>query len=185
MTDMIITEPDSREERVLRIAGEMMTAARTAPKACGVDHLEIATLSQPDIERLAERMRELAEDAERSFFVRDADNIAMSQAVVLIGVRTEVRGLDCGLCGYLSCRAKAEAPSVPCAFDSLDLGIAVGAATSVAADCRGDNRVMYSAGVAATDLEMLPGCRTIVAIPLSVSGKNIFFDRKASGSAVK
>ena len=60
-----------------------------------------------------------------------------------------------------------------------DLGIAVGSAVSIAADCRVDNRVMFSAGMAAKNLKILPeDVKICYGIPVSVSGKNPYFDRK-------
>jgi len=42
-----------------------------------------------------------------------------------------------------------------------------------------DNRIMYSAGKAAAELQLLgEGVQCIFAIPVSVSRKSIFFDRK-------
>jgi uncharacterized ferredoxin-like protein len=42
-----------------------------------------------------------------------------------------------------------------------------------------DNRIMYSGGVAAMDLELMgKDCTVAFAIPLSATGKNIFFDRE-------
>jgi uncharacterized ferredoxin-like protein len=66
-----------------------------------------------------------------------------------------------------------------CAFNSGDLGIAIGSAVSRAADLRIDNRVLYSAGKAAVELELL-GEDIVLAygLPLSITGKNPFFDRK-------
>ena len=175
---MIIRENESREEYVMSVARAMMTAARNAPKGCGADHLDIAALGLSRLTRLAHKMREIGERDGKAFFLRDAEGVAHSQAVVLIGCRHEVRGLNCALCGYPTCREKREsAPSVPCVFDVTDLGIAVGSAVAVAADCRVDNRILYSAGVAAKELGFLDDCSVIYAIPLSVSGKNIFFDR--------
>ncbi len=39
---------------------------------------------------------------------------------------------------------------VPCAINSIDVGIAIGSACATAADMRVDTRVMFSAGLAAT-----------------------------------
>ena len=58
------------------------------------------------------------------------------------------------------------------------IGIAIGSACATAADLRVDTRVMFSAGLAAQQLEWLPGCRSVYAIPVSASTKNPFFDRK-------
>ena len=60
-----------------------------------------------------------------------------------------------------------------------DVGIAIGSAAAAAADARVDNRVMFSVGRAARSLGLLGASVTLVlGIPLSVSGKSPFFDRK-------
>ncbi len=63
-----------------------------------------------------------------------------------------------------------------CAFQTLDLGIALCSAVKLAADLNIDNRMMYTVGVAAKDLKLLDA-DIIVGIPLSVSGKSPYFDR--------
>ena len=50
----------------------------------------------------------------------------------------------CGFCGFDSC-ASADASGARCAFNMIDLGIAVGSAAAAAADDRVDSRVLYSA----------------------------------------
>ena len=67
---------------------------------------------------------------------------------------------------------------VPCAMNTIDVGIAVGSACATAADLRLDTRVMYSVGYAALKLGWMPGCNYIIGIPVSASSKNPFFDRK-------
>lgn len=176
---MILNEKQTREEHIISAARAMMSAARTAPKGCGVDNLEIGVVGRPELDSLADAMRRIGERDGKDFFLRDAANVANSQAVVLIGCRQGIRGLNCGMCGYPTCREKRDnAPYTPCSFDVTDLGIAVGAAVSIAADFRLDNRIMYSAGVASRELGYLPECPIIYAIPLSVSGKSIYFDRE-------
>lgn len=65
-----------------------------------------------------------------------------------------------------------------CAIRMADLGIALGSAVKTAQIHNVDNRIMYSGGVAAIDLGLLgTDCTVAYAIPLSVTGKNIFFDR--------
>jgi uncharacterized ferredoxin-like protein len=66
-----------------------------------------------------------------------------------------------------------------CAVRMADLGIAIGSAVKTASIHNVDNRVMYSAGVTALALGLLGDCTVAYGIPLSASGKNIFFDRKA------
>ena len=68
---------------------------------------------------------------------------------------------------------------IPCTFNTGDLGIAIGSAVSVAMDHRVDNRIMYTVGQAAMELRLLgDDVPVIYGIPLSISSKNPFFDRK-------
>ena len=62
---------------------------------------------------------------------------------------------------------------------SIDLGIAIGSAVSVGADLRADTRVMYSIGKAAIAMDLFEGkAQVVMGIPVSISGKSPFFDRK-------
>ena len=173
---MIQSERESRHEHVLNIGRQMMTAARTAPKAKGVDIIEVAMVTDEDINRLSEEMRAICEENGFKFFLRDADNIRSAECVILIGTHELAQGLNCGHCGFATCAERPE--GVPCALNSVDVGIAIGSACSTAADHRVDTRVMFSAGLAAQRLNMLEGCRQVFAIPVSASSKNPFFDRK-------
>ena len=173
---MILNERDSRHETALQIGKQMMIAARTAPKAKGVDIIEVALITDEDIHRLSEEMRAVCEENGFKFFLRDADNIQEAECVLLIGTHELPHGLNCGHCGYATC---ANRPAgVPCALNSVDVGIAIGSACATAADYRVDTRVMFSAGLAAQRLDILKGCKQVFAIPVSASSKNPFFDRK-------
>jgi len=172
---MISNERDSRHAAVLDAARQVMTAARTAPKARGTDIVEIAMVEGNDIRRLSAAMMELHAETGRPVYQRDAANIANAEAVIVIGIRQQSMGLCCGRCGYPTCGDKPD--STPCALNSTDVGIAIGSAVSRAADLRLDSRVMFSAGMGAERLGILPDCRQVYAIPLSASSKNPFFDR--------
>lgn len=175
---MILHEENIRNEAVISIAKKIAIAARTAPKGKGVDNLEIVILTDDDIERLATAMCAIAENEGRTSFARDADNCRKSQAVMLFGTKVQSLGLNCTFCGFQTCAEKDEHPTIPCFFNANDLGIAIGSAVSRAADNRIDNRVMYTIGYTATKMNLLPKCNIILGIPLSVSGKSPFFDRK-------
>ena len=173
---MILNEREASHEQVLRIAQQMMVAARTAPKGKGVDVIEIALITDEDIKRLSEEMIAIHAENGFKFFLRDADNIQSAECILLIGTREHAHGLNCGHCGYATC---AERPAgVPCAIVSVDVGIAIGSACATAADHRVDTRVMFSAGLAAQRFNILEGCKQVFAIPVSASSKNPFFDRK-------
>ena len=144
---MILDERQTRENHVIEIAKQMMNAARTAPKGKGVDIIEIKTVCGDDIEKLAQLTEEQSEKTGMKFFLRDAGNIRNAQAVLLIGTRQLTHGLNCGHCGFDTCASKPEA--VPCAINSIDVGIAVGSACATASDLRADTRVMFSVGYSA------------------------------------
>ena len=154
-----------------------MTAARTAPKGKGIDIIEIAMLTDEDIVAVSDELKRMHEETGMGFLMRDAENILSAEAMLIIGTRQQVQGLNCGHCGFPTCGSKPTA--VPCAINSVDVGIAIGSACATASDLRLDTRVMFSAGLAAQRLGMLgEGCRTVMAIPVSASSKNPFFDRK-------
>ncbi|MDD1658920.1 MAG: DUF2148 domain-containing protein [Methanomicrobiales archaeon] len=170
------------------VAGLMALSARTAPKAKGQDALVIRVLAGEEVKALARGMDALGTDRNIRFFLRDAGNMAESDACLLIGTRREpTAGLDCGACGFASCAGMlAEDPGKNktlfagpnCAVRMADLGIAIGSAVKTASLHNVDNRVMYSVGVTALALGLLEDCTVAFGIPLSASGKNIFFDRK-------
>lgn len=173
---MIQNERDLRHEHVLAVAQQMMTAARTAPKGKGIDVIEVAMVTDDDLQVLSDTMRQISEETGMKFFLRDADNILQAECVIIIGTRAQAQGLNCGHCGFVTCAARPE--GVPCALNTVDVGIAVGSACATAADLRVDTRVMFSAGLAAQRLQWLPQCKSVLAIPVSASSKNPFFDRK-------
>jgi uncharacterized ferredoxin-like protein len=173
-------EEEIRELAIDDMANQIMIAARTAPKAKGIDNLVIAKIDKEQITIIADKMKELVlNNAAGEFFIRDADNVLKSTCVILIGTKIKPLGLQhCGLCGFDNCEEKIKMPNVPCQYNSNDLGIAIGSAVSKACDLRIDNRVMRSVGNAVQVLGMLgDDVKIIYGIPLSSSSKSIFFDR--------
>jgi uncharacterized ferredoxin-like protein len=162
-----------------KIAEMLCVAARTAPKGKGRDLLVTAVVSGEHKTLLQERMRQICDRDGVGFFRRDADNLDHAPFVVLIGTRKQPLGLPfCGFCGFADCNAMLAAGGT-CSFNTGDLGIAVGSAAALAADCRVDNRIMYTAGKAALELNLLgDDVQIAYAIPLAAQGKNPFFDRK-------
>lgn len=162
-----------------QIAGMLCVAARTAPKGKGRDLLVTAVANGSDKQALQDRMRLIAARDGVAFFSRDADNLEHAPVVVLIGTRKQPLGLPhCGFCGFTDCAAMLAAGGT-CSFNSGDLGIAIGSAAALAADCRVDNRIMYTVGKAVLELKMLgEDVEIAYGIPLAARGKNPFFDRK-------
>ena len=175
---MIITSQDAEQRGLEQVAALMCVAARTAPKAKGVDNLETLLVSGEEKDRLSAEMRRIAVEAGMAFFDRDAGCLEKAPVVLLLGQKVKPIGVKpCGYCGHGDCATCAQNGG-NCAISIGDLGIAIGSAAHVAAAHHVDNRVIFSAGRAALNLKLFPAEVTIAyAIPLSVSGKNPFFDR--------
>ena len=184
----------SRETNAVLVVADLMAlAARTAPKGKGTDTIETTILRKKDLKAFAARLEKLGVEKNIGFFLRDAKNIAAADACILIGSRgATVGGINCGGCGYPTCAAFEKAgkkkkhndtpfDSPNCVVRMTDLGIAIGSAVKTAQIHNVDNRIMYSGGVAARDMGLMPkDCTVMYAIPLSATGKNIFFDRLSS-----
>lgn len=175
---MFIRGTLAEKNTILNTAERMCAAARTAPKARGVDKIVTGIVTGDEKDTLVKEMLVFFEETGAAFFERDAKNIEISEAVVLIGTTGGPKGVPaCGFCGYKDC-AEMAAKGGHCAYDDIDLGIALGSAVSVAANNRIDNRIMFTAGVAAKRLGYLgDDVKKILAIPLSTYGKSPYFDR--------
>lgn len=186
MNSLTIESKNGEKEAVLEVAKLMLVAARTAPKAGGVDDVLTLIVHGAEKDAIADKMDETAEERKIERFKRDAKNVRDSEAVVLIGVRgNKSYGLNCGACGYKSCEEfeKAEKKrgrdfvGPTCIFKALDLGIALGSAVKTASMLNVDNRIMYRVGTAALKLNLMPEATVAMGTPVSAKGKNIYFDR--------
>lgn len=180
----------SGETRAVQIVAELMAlSAKTAPKGKGQDSIVIKVVIDKDLKRLAGEMRRLGELTGLKILLRDSSNMDKSDACVLIGCKgTDILGLDCGGCGFSTCKEmlnaqKANTPKKNyfqgpnCVIKMADLGIALGSAAKTASIHNVDNRIMFTAGVGALSLEWMEGCSVAYGIPLKASGKSIYFDR--------
>ena len=177
---MITKGKDMEKKAVEEVAALMCAAARTAPKGKGVDNLATLVVTGEDKKKLSKEMRRVAEEHSAAFFARDADNVDASEAVVLLGQRPVPFYLPvCGYCGFKDCAECVKKKGV-CAISVGDLGIAACSAASVAGLHHIDNRIMFSVGRAALNLKLFKDSSIVEAygIPLSVTGKSPFFDRK-------
>jgi uncharacterized ferredoxin-like protein len=171
-------------EGIETVAQLMCISAVTAPKSKGENFVKTRVLTGPVLKELAEAMIRFGERKKKKDFDRDAKNLASSDAVVLIGIKdAKPLGLNCGACGFPDCqtllqqeRTTVEFTGPVCAFRFLDLGIALGSAVKTASMMNVDSRIMYRVGAAAVDMKLVDwDC--VMGIPLSVTGKSIFFDR--------
>ncbi len=172
---MITNSRDIRHKLAMAAAGQMVTAAATAPKGKGADDIESAIIDGDTLNQIADEMIRLADGQPNASFVRDAGNIRQAECAVVIGCARKPLGLNCGHCGFPACGKKPK--ETPCTFNAVDLGIAIGSACSAAADARIDTRVMFTAGLACMNLNILPGCAPLFVLPISITSKNPFFDR--------
>lgn len=178
----------AESDAVVQVAGLMALAARTAPKSVGLDSIVVEVVQGGELAKIADEMVRIAGEKGKGFFRVNGGQVRESDAMVLIGVKGRTAlGLNCGGCGYASCSEMEQAvsatktpgtdyPGPNCIFKVTDLGIAVGSAVKTASIHNVDNRIMYSAGVAAMRLGILKDCSIVYGIPLKASGKNIYFD---------
>lgn len=183
---MIYQAKEMEQQGVLQTAARMCTAARTAPKTKGIDSIHTLVLTGEEKDQLADLVVEIGQrdygPAGSGWFERDAASLRASDAVVLIGTDRRPRGVPhCGFCGFGDC-AGCQAAGGTCAYPLIDLGIALSSAVLAASDCAVDNRMMWSVGKAAAQQPYADSDLAWIAIPLSVSGKNIYFDRSSRKS---
>ncbi len=159
----------------LRIVAELMAvAARTAPKTKGEDCLVMRIVDGPDLQTLAEKMAEFgARTGKRN----------NSDSLLLIGIKeASTAGLNCGACGVEICEllpvntVEGEFRGPNCAYRLLDMGIALGSAAKMAGLLNADSRIMYRAGAVAREMGLIDA-DFVMGIPISATGKSIYFDR--------
>jgi len=177
--EMIVRGEQAEERGLLQAAELMCVAARTAPKGKGIDNLETIVVTGRELTQLAEEMKRISEETGAKFFARDAGNLEESKIAVVLGTTIKPMALPaCGYCGFGDCEGMKKNGGI-CAYNAGDLGIAIGSAVGVAAAHHVDNRVMFSVGRAAINLGFFStDVKIAFGIPLEVSGKNPFFDRK-------
>jgi uncharacterized ferredoxin-like protein len=167
------------KQAAYNIAAAMAAAARTAPKTRGIDNIQAVAIDDENTKQiLVSKMIEIARSENRPSFERDANTLAASPVIVVIGVQSNPAGLNCGFCGNPTCDGLKSKGGV-CAFNSMDLGIAAGSTAALAANFHVDNRMMFSIGRSCLELKLFPeGVKQAIGIPLSITGKSPFFDRR-------
>lgn len=180
-------------KEVTEMAVKLMAAsARTAPKAGGKDFLEIVVITKDeDLKKIAEAMKKYApKSTNEAYWLRDASNIENSQALLLIGLAKPVTaGYDCGACGYPTCAEFAKNRKLQdkemgytgphCVMRMIDIGVALSSAAKTASLLNVDNRVQQRVGAAARAIGLIQG-EVVLGIPVSITGKSIYYDRQAA-----
>jgi uncharacterized ferredoxin-like protein len=179
-------------KEVTEMAVKLMAAsARTAPKAGGKDFLEIVVITQEeDLKKIAAAMKDYApRSTNEAFWNRDASNIENSQALLLVGLSKPVTaGYDCGACGYPTCAEFAKNRQLTekemgysgphCVMRMMDIGVALSSAAKTASLLNVDCRVQQRVGAAARAIGLIQA-EVAMGIPVSITGKSIYFDRQA------
>jgi uncharacterized ferredoxin-like protein len=166
----------------LKMVAELMAiSARTAPKTAGQDFVVTKIIEGDDLKKLAEGMFEFGERTGKGSFDRDGGNVRDSDALLLVGLKdAKTPGLNCGACGFDKCLKpnthEGEFRGPQCAYRLLDMGIALGSAVKTASLLNVDNRIMYRTGVVAREMGLIEA-DFVMGIPLSATGKSIYFDR--------
>jgi uncharacterized ferredoxin-like protein len=159
------------EDALGTVAGLMVLSVKTAPKAMGRDSVVAKVADGEEKERIAVGMGCCREPG----WVRDAETVRKAGALVLVGIKAaETVSSRRGMVDVSSMDPQLRG-DVP-AMALIDLGVAVGSAVKTASIHNVDNRVMWRAGVIASSLGILDS-PLVLAMPLSVSEKSIFFDR--------
>lgn len=175
-------------------------AAMTAPKSGGQLFLKggtpfietVIVEEKSTLKKLADWLRAQGDKQKEAIWHRDADTAEKLDLVLFIGLcGWYPPQYDCGACGYGTCaeflqakqRHQTPGPvewqfSGPvCQLRALDLGIAVGSAAKTASLNNVDTRCQTRIAAAARHLNIIQA-DLAVALSMSVSHKNIFFDKK-------
>lgn len=167
------------------MVAELMTvSATTAPKTKGQSFVQTKILKGDTLKEIAAAMIAFGTKVGKKDFDRDAKNIAASAALILIGLKNaDAVGLNCQACGFLDCatlnkqqKTDGEFRGPVCSFRHLDMGIALGSAARTAAMHNVDSRIMYRVGAVARSMGLVDW-DFVMGIPISVTGKSIYFDR--------
>ncbi len=183
-----------------QVAQLCAVAAMTAPKSGGQlflkgskPFIETVIVEERDtLQRLADWLRARGTRLNQPIWFRDADAAEKLDVVLFIGLAKWYPPVyDCGACGYATCaeflRAAPqyrneeaddwEFPGPICQLRCIDLGIAVGSAAKTASLNNVDARCQTRIAAAARHLGVMEA-DLAVALSMSVSHKNIFFDKK-------
>jgi uncharacterized ferredoxin-like protein len=171
-------------EGVDLVADLMAISAITAPKSKGENFVRTRVIQGKKIKKIADAMVAYGKQTKKKDFDRDGKSVAQSAAILLIGLKNAtVLGLNCGACGFPDCKSFQKQKKIDvefrgpvCAYRLLDMGISLGSAVKTASLLNVDNRIMYRIGVVAREMKMV-NWDYVMGIPLSVSGKSIYFDR--------
>lgn len=162
---------DEVKDALIQVAKLMVVSAITAPKARGVDNVVCRVVEDDEIiKEIADEMEKFSSELSE-VFLRDSKSLRKTKVLVLLGCKIAEAGM----------KEKIENLGITedVALSIINLGIALGSAVKTASLLNVDNRIMYTIGKAAKRLGLLDA-DIVLGIPLSVTSKNIYFDRTRS-----
>ncbi len=190
-------------EGIRQVAKLCAVAAITSPKSGGQLFLKgsrpfmetVILEDRATLHRLAEWMRARGQRLKAPLWMRDAETTEKLDLVLFIGLSNWYPPVyDCGACGYATCaeflRAAPRYQSTEgsgdwefagpiCQLRAVDLGIAVGSAAKIASLNNVDTRCQTRLAAAARHNQVIES-DLAVALSMSVTHKNIFFDKPAA-----
>ncbi len=155
---MTISSKGAETEAILYPAKLIVAAARTAPKAGVRDDINPPALAEAEKDGLTDVMQTIGGVSEST-----SKNVNDADAIVLIGVNFK-RPID----DWMNFNAKL-----------IDLGIAASSAVELAGELNVENGIMGTVGRAAVAMGAMTADE-VQGIPISIEGKNLFFDRHPS-----
>jgi len=188
-------------DAVRHVAQLCAVAAMTSPKSGGqlfskgakpfIETVIVEDKTQ--LKQLAAWLRAQGDKHKDPIWYRDADSAEKLDLVLLIGLAKWYPPVyDCGACGFATCAEflgaapkHREAEGADdwqfagpiCQIRCIDLGIAVGSAAKIASLNNIDSRCQTRIAAAARHLKFIEA-DLAVALSMSVTHKNIFFDKK-------
>ncbi|MCS7102905.1 MAG: DUF2148 domain-containing protein [Candidatus Korarchaeum sp.] len=157
------------KEALVQVARLMVISAITAPKARGVDNVVCKVVEdEGTISMIADEMERLSSELSE-VFLRDSKSLRNTKVLVLMGCKIAEAGMKE--------RIESMGITEDVALSIINLGIALGSAVKTASMLNVDNRIMFTVGKAAKRLGLLDA-DIVLGIPMSVTPKNIYFDRR-------
>jgi len=116
----------TESDAVKTVADLVTTAARTAPKAVGIDSIGMEVVTGNELAKLAREMERIRDVMGVDFFKIRGEQLKNSDACVLTGVAGRVAlCANCGECGHATCADMAKAAKATKAAKSQRLPMQV------------------------------------------------------------
>jgi uncharacterized ferredoxin-like protein len=183
-------------EHLIDVAKLCIQATLKAPQITGRLKISTKIVTDDDLMPVVDVIGELAKIAhyahwDHQTFLQTLDDKDLP-LLLLIGADLTVSDLklNCGACGFKTCAdfnryAKKMKDSQPivrgpsCNWKMLDFSIACDWACAAAWQYNVENRILGSAGLAAQFLGLMPGCSTVMGLPLGPPRELVWYSREA------